>query len=1452
VAGLSYGDSTRDYTEIDYGINLRTDTVFAVYENGTLRGTFGNYSTNDVFRVEVRYGVVRYLRNGSVFYTSAVAPRYPLRLDVSLKDQNASLTNARLGNLVWTGAASVSISGESLTKTGSAGWNGGAVSTNTIESGDGFAEFTATETNTTRIAGLANGDASQSDSDVEFGIKLRDDGYIEVVESGTSRGTVGSYLAGDRLRVEVTSGVVRYYNNGVLLYTSGVTPSYPLRVDTGLYTIGATLTNVSLETLVWTGATGVSVNGAGLVKTSGDGWNANASSTQAITQLDGWMEFTAIETNTRRVAGLKTAGSASDYTNIDFAIDLGSSGVVTIWELGTSRGTFGSYASGDRLRVEIQDGVVLYRKNGTLLYTSTIEPSYPLHVEAVLYNNGATLADVAMGLLVWRSEVGVTFRGNSLVKTGSSTAWDSGAFSTKAINSGSVEWVAFEAPTYRMAGLGRIDSNQNYTDIDFGIDLRGDGDVAIYESGTLRSVTGTYVAGDRFKVEVISGVVKYYQNGTLLYTSGVTPTLPLNVDTSIRDTNGTLFHLALNGDAVVQQLDPPSISPAGGTFTAQQTITLSHSLSEVTIRYTTDGSTPTPTSTVYSSPLTVSATTTIKARAWKTTFLASNESSATYTLRVPNVSIAPGSANYDNPQSVTLTESLSGATIRYTTNGTDPTSASTLYTGPITVDVPLTLKARAFKSGWLDSNVVSATYTFKVATPAFSPAAGNYSAAQTVAITSATTGATLRYTTDGSVPTTSSAVVPGGGLLVDKSTTVKVRGFRTGWTNSDLRQGTYMITLGTVAAPQFSSSGGTYTSSQTVSLSSTTSGATIRYTTDGTDPTARSPIYTSPILIEGTTSLKAKAFKGDYSASTDASGLFVIDSGTVDTPRLSPGSGTYATSQTVTITTETSGATIHYTTNGNEPTESDPTVASGGTLTIEKSKSLKVKAWKSGMSESAIGRGDYHITGAVALGYDFTIALKADGTIWSWGANGSGQLGLGSTGGTHTTAAQITSVTGFTAISAGTNHTLAVKGNGTAWAWGSNSNGQLGDGTMTTRTAPVQVNTLTNVIAVAAGEFHSIALKADGTVWEWGSDTYTNYGTTPVQIAGLKGITAIGAKRNHCFALQTDGEASGALWVWGYDDLDLETSGALSSLGDGSMLSQPTPVRVVGMSNVVKFSAGWWHALALKQDGSVWGWGQNHLGQLGDGTLTGRNIPVQTVQAINAANPILSLGAGRGSGLLLQRKSMSGQSSFWTWGNNAYGALGAPTSSNQVPYPVLSLMTGAFDSAVAERDFVAALHLDGGLWMWGFNGAGQLGDGTTTDRVTPTAVSGFSLVDDGWLLTDSDEDGLLAWVELEIGSDPGNSDTNGDGISDGAAFASNLSLTKSDIDGDGVSNIKERERGTDPFRADSDDDATNDSADCFPLDPTRSSCPAPNSSDTTPPTITLTRPTNATLTGTNP
>jgi hypothetical protein len=206
--------------------------------------------------------VVQYVQNGVPFYTSTRTPAYPLLVDSSLYTTGATLTNAVVtgswgtappptpppapsGTAVeWTGAVGVSVSGGSLTKTSVSGWgNAGAVSTQTLEAGDGSVAFVATENNTHRMLGLSRGDGNQSWDDIDFAVYLNADGRVHVYEAGVFRGTFGGYAGGDWFQVAVVSGAVQYVHNGVVFYTSTVAPVYPLLVDSALYTSGATLTN---------------------------------------------------------------------------------------------------------------------------------------------------------------------------------------------------------------------------------------------------------------------------------------------------------------------------------------------------------------------------------------------------------------------------------------------------------------------------------------------------------------------------------------------------------------------------------------------------------------------------------------------------------------------------------------------------------------------------------------------------------------------------------------------------------------------------------------------------------------------------------------------------------------------------------------------------------------------------------------------------------------------------------------------------------------------------------------------------------------------------------------------------------------------------------------------------------------------------------------------------------
>ncbi|HEY5884685.1 MAG TPA: RHS repeat-associated core domain-containing protein [Pyrinomonadaceae bacterium] len=194
----------------------------------------------------VEGGVVKYRKNGSLLYTSAAAPTYPLLVDSSLYVNGSPLTNVMLSgavagqqNVSWTSSVGVSVSANNLTKTASNGWgNAGAASTQTIVSGDGYVEFSAGTTGDSMI-GLGNGDPDQN-YDIDFAVHV-DSGAASIWESGVWKAAAGTYVSGDVFRVAVEGGVVKYRKNGALLYTSAATPTYPLLVDSSLYTNGATL-----------------------------------------------------------------------------------------------------------------------------------------------------------------------------------------------------------------------------------------------------------------------------------------------------------------------------------------------------------------------------------------------------------------------------------------------------------------------------------------------------------------------------------------------------------------------------------------------------------------------------------------------------------------------------------------------------------------------------------------------------------------------------------------------------------------------------------------------------------------------------------------------------------------------------------------------------------------------------------------------------------------------------------------------------------------------------------------------------------------------------------------------------------------------------------------------------------------------------------------------------------
>jgi alpha-tubulin suppressor-like RCC1 family protein len=342
---------------------------------------------------------------------------------------------------------------------------------------------------------------------------------------------------------------------------------------------------------------------------------------------------------------------------------------------------------------------------------------------------------------------------------------------------------------------------------------------------------------------------------------------------------------------------------------------------------------------------------------------------------------------------------------------------------------------------------------------------------------------------------------------------------------------------------------------------------------------------------------------------------------------------------------------------------------------------------------------------------------------------------------------QVRGLTTVTAIAGGVAHSLALNSDGTVWAWGTGASGQLGDGNFYSFpifgvATPVQVHGLTSVTAIAGGESHSLALKSDGTVWAWGSggggrlgdgNFYTtgNPGVaTPVHVINLTSVTAIAAGGEHSLALKSDG----TVWAWG--------GGHNGQLGDGNFYTNladgyggvATPVQVSGLTSVTAIAGGGEHSLALKSDGTVWAWGWGRVGQLGDGNFytTGKEGVATPIQ-VSGLSSVVAIAASRVTGLG-NSLALKSDGTVWTWGYGYFGELGDGnfyTTGNQgVAAPVQVIGLSAAVAIDGGSFHSLALKSDGTAWAWGAGYAGQLGDGNfySGGVASPVQVIGLSAV----------------------------------------------------------------------------------------------------------------------------
>lgn len=437
------------------------------------------------------------------------------------------------------------------------------------------------------------------------------------------------------------------------------------------------------------------------------------------------------------------------------------------------------------------------------------------------------------------------------------------------------------------------------------------------------------------------------------------------------------------------------------------------------------------------------------------------------------------------------------------------------------------------------------------------------------------------------------------------------------------------------------------------------------------------------------------------------------------------------------------------------------------TLLLQKDGSL----WGWGSNNSGqLGDGTYtpkYTLAQIGTGKDWrfitskgnsSYGIKIDGTLWAWGANFAGQLGDGTTT-TRNTPVQIGTDRNWVRIAGGNNHVLAIKSDGSLWAWGNNYNGQLGDESYTNKYVPTQIGTARDWALISAGGSHSVAIKTDGTLWTWGNNyngqlgdgTNTNR-NVPTKVGTESNWFNVEAGGGHNLAVKKDG----SLWAWGFN--------LVGQLGNFTYNDRNTPGRVGDGTDWKQISAGNGVSMAIKSDGTLWVFGINNSGLLGDGTLIEkRNYPAKMgtqtnwdrvsvlgnfAVAVNRDGTIYSWGNNAfgqlGTGKIEQKNSfiqigtdsnwksigadgytplaIKTDNTIWSWGLNGVGQMGDGSVVNK-NFPVrITSIANIKSSSAAMTSHTLAVTTDGGLWAWGYNYSGQLGNGTTQNLAVPTLI----------------------------------------------------------------------------------------------------------------------------------
>jgi alpha-tubulin suppressor-like RCC1 family protein len=400
----------------------------------------------------------------------------------------------------------------------------------------------------------------------------------------------------------------------------------------------------------------------------------------------------------------------------------------------------------------------------------------------------------------------------------------------------------------------------------------------------------------------------------------------------------------------------------------------------------------------------------------------------------------------------------------------------------------------------------------------------------------------------------------------------------------------------------------------------------------------------------------------------------------------------------------------------------------------------------------------------IASGIYHSIGIDKNGQVWGWGYNGQGRLGDNSTTSRLTPVSILGVKKTFCQITAGYSYTIGIDKTGLVWGWGYNNKGQLGDNSTTDKYTPVSILGVKKTFCqINAGAYHTLGIDKTGQVWGWGwngSGQLSNLNSqkcTPISILGnKKTFCQINAGNNHTIGI----DKNGLIWGWGYN--------GMGQLGDNSTTQRNTPVSILGnIKTFCQISAGHYHTIGIDKTGQIWSWGFNPFGNLGDNSTTQRNTPVSILgnkktfcqitagsqytlgidktgqvwgwgwngygqlginSTINRSTPVSILGnkktfcqinAGDSHTIGIDK---TGQ--VWSWGDNSNGQLGINSTINRsTPVSILGVKK-TFCQITAGQNHTIVIDKTGQVWGWGYNGSGQLGNNSTTSRLTPVSILG--------------------------------------------------------------------------------------------------------------------------------